>query len=280
MEPIKMAFPNYNLDLDFTLVLNRIRFLIFAFTLSLSLLGSMAWSRPSTAVQPSSEAVIRWAQENIHGINDLSPDEKAPLYYVISRFYHRLIKFKDYRKFYDDLARTSKKENQIIYYIDLDQGLYFYILQGREKLTDLPPYQPLRGKTLSEIYGYQGDDRRMDDVDSEGTRQTLIIHRSALNSRITGQYNKLYHEFGHLVHLSLMTEKEFHHLEMLYKAALKNHQTLDDYAAQNATEYFAQGLEAYLSVEKLGVSGEYYRHSKSDLLKKDPDLYRFIESLF
>ncbi len=120
----------------------------------------------------------------------------------------------------------------------------------------------------------------MDEIPFEATRQTLIISKSHLSTCVTGGYNFFYHEFAHLLHLTSLREKEFLHIEKLYKAAGEENRYLDDYAAINSAEYFAQGFEAYFSVSKsTNETIEYYKHTRKDLKKKDPKLMAFIESL-
>ena len=164
------------------------------------------------------------------------------------------------------------------------------ILQTSQKITDLPPYQHLRGQTLAQIFGYSPEsveqifghsETRLDEVvGGEATRQTLIVHRVGLSTCATEKYNVFYHEFAHLLHLTLLLKGEFWHLEELYKSAIKEGRYLDDYAANNSSEYFAQGLEAYFSVSKsLLDSPIFFNHTREDLEEKDPKLLAFIESL-
>jgi len=60
---------------------------------------------------------------------------------------------------------------------------------------------------------------------------------------------------------------------------LKERKTLDFYADSNEWEYFAVGVEAYVSDEKLADQKLAYGHTRRELLERDPDLYDFIESL-
>jgi len=53
----------------------------------------------------------------------------------------------------------------------------------------------------------------------------------------------------------------------------------DCYADLNEFEYFATGVEAYVSEEKLADQKVAYGYASRELQDKDPDLYRFIERL-
>jgi hypothetical protein len=64
----------------------------------------------------------------------------------------------------------------------------------------------------------------------------------------------------------------------LYANAKKKDLFLDDYAASRYTEYFAQGVEAYLSETKTDT-WKYWKHTKKELEAKDPGLAAFIKSL-
>ena len=86
-----------------------------------------------------------------------------------------------------------------------------------------------------------------------------------------------YHELGHLIHQSGFSKSQAYKIEDLYLNAKKLNLFLDDYAAVNEQEYFAVGIEAYLSETKKDKSWQYYKHEKRDLVEKDPDLFHFIE---
>jgi hypothetical protein len=54
---------------------------------------------------------------------------------------------------------------------------------------------------------------------------------------------------------------------------------LDNYAEANEHEYFAQGYEAFISERKRPSAGITGRHTNQELLRRDPDLYRFLVRL-
>lgn len=100
---------------------------------------------------------------------------------------------------------------------------------------------------------------------AEGTRDVKYL-----------RYNILTHELTHLVHgfLPRETKNEIHEL---YLDAKKNGRTLDFYASSNDLEYFAQGVEAYVSDEKLPDQKNTAGHVRKELEQRDPPLYAFIQ---
>jgi hypothetical protein len=54
---------------------------------------------------------------------------------------------------------------------------------------------------------------------------------------------------------------------------------LDYYAETDEYEYFAQGYEAFIADVKRPAAGATSRHTRRELQMRDPELYRFLESL-
>ena len=92
------------------------------------------------------------------------------------------------------------------------------------------------------------------------------------------RFNVVAHEFAHQVH-SFLTPEQKKEIKRLFLKAKKERITLDFYADFNEWEYFAVGVEAYVSEEKLADQKIGYGHTRSELLAKDLDLYNIIESL-
>ena len=92
------------------------------------------------------------------------------------------------------------------------------------------------------------------------------------------RFNMAAHEFAHQVDLFL-PKKIQQKIEYLYKKAKKERITLDYYANSNKLEYFAVGIEAYVSEKKLPDQTGGHGHTRQEFLEKDPDLYKLIESL-
>jgi len=92
--------------------------------------------------------------------------------------------------------------------------------------------------------------------------------------------NQTGHELGHALNrLFDKTDKKL--LQNLYCNAINKGIVLDLYAAANCREYFAQGCEAFISVYKPHsdlLLNEESAHTRYELLKKDPELFKFIKS--
>lgn len=96
--------------------------------------------------------------------------------------------------------------------------------------------------------------------------------------------NTVAHEFTHAFHRNKLSSQDSKTLDSLYKKAVEENKCIDAYATTNVYEYFAQGYEAFISVykphstlmEKKDFQSTVY-NACSDLKRKDPDLYNFIE---
>ncbi len=240
-------------------------------------------TKPQPLVEPASTKDLgkEWADKNVRGIQDLSEGQRQPIYKIINIFYERIMNWKKYKPFYDELYKNPKIAKDVPYFINLEDGLFFAVLTNGKKITDLPGYDSLKGKTVEQIFGedYKGDTRLMDDVPGEGTRQTAIVLASDLTDKMNNTYNTFYHEFGHVLFLSLMTGEEYGKVEAMYKAARERKVFLNNYAATNSSEYFADGLEAFLTETKPNPEAEYRNGTRQKLQEIDPDLYSFIATL-
>jgi tetratricopeptide (TPR) repeat protein len=121
------------------------------------------------------------------------------------------------------------------------------------------------------------DGRLQDDVKGDGGRNASCgaeLVRDVKYLRV----NILTHEFAHQVH-SLLPQELKDEIFRLYFEATKNRRTLDYYADSNEQEYFAQGVEAYVSEEKLPDQKITNGHTRKELQLRDPALYNFIQKL-
>jgi tetratricopeptide (TPR) repeat protein len=92
-------------------------------------------------------------------------------------------------------------------------------------------------------------------------------------------FNTIAHEFAHQVHLTAMDKNEVKTIRKLYDNAMREDRALDYYAETDEYEYFAQGYEAFIADVKRPATGATARHTKRELMMRDPALYRFIEGL-
>lgn len=100
-----------------------------------------------------------------------------------------------------------------------------------------------------------------------------------LDQAARGGFNTIAHEFAHQVHIAALSKSELKSIRNLYEQARKEGRTLDYYAAANEYEYFAQGYEAFISLRKRPSAGVTARHTRQELLAKDPELYRLLMKL-
>jgi tetratricopeptide (TPR) repeat protein len=92
-------------------------------------------------------------------------------------------------------------------------------------------------------------------------------------------FNTIAHEFAHQVHLTALDKGEVKAIRRLYENAMREDRALDYYAETDEYEYFAQGYEAFIADVKRPAAGATARHTKRELLMRDPELYRFLEGL-
>ena len=215
--------------------------------------------------------VILWAEFNIRNMQRVDFEKREPIYYIINKFYSRLVS--------DKYNRCRKNDLTLV------------ILKNNQKLTDFPRFKDMVGKTIEQLLGYPGDDRLIGEVRAVGGYCHLFIGKELLTRHATRTYNLFYHEFAHFILFSLLTDEEVIRLEQLYEIAKQKGLYLDDYAAVNPSEYFAQAFEAYFSVSKSSIlrilqtmsysylTCKYCLHTKEDLEQKDPEMVAFIESL-
>jgi tetratricopeptide (TPR) repeat protein len=94
-----------------------------------------------------------------------------------------------------------------------------------------------------------------------------------------GGFHTIAHEFAHQVHLVAFDKAERQTIRRLYEAARREGRALDYYAAANEHEYFAQGYEAFVADHKRPSAGVTARHTRRELMARDPELYDFLMKL-
>ena len=75
------------------------------------------------------------------------------------------------------------------------------------------------------------------------------------------------------------TDAESRRVRQLYWDAMREKRTLDYYAANNESEFFAQAYEAYLSPVKAHPLNHKAMNTRADLVRKDPPTFAFLDSL-
>ena len=150
-------------------------------------------------------------------------------------------------------------------------GATFRLIPFEKRMWQMSGKERTRGTRTFDL-------RLWDDVKGQGGFQALSGEawvRDAMN----GRYNVLSHEFMHQVHGTVLTEAQRSEITRLFAKAKRERRTLDSYADFNEMEYFAQAYEAAISPRKLsdqkGTSG----HTRAEVERLDPDIYRFILTL-
>jgi tetratricopeptide (TPR) repeat protein len=149
-------------------------------------------------------------------------------------------------------------------------GATFYITPFHKLLWEAPYNEGLRGQRTFDL-------RLWDDVKGNGGFHATSGEDWERDVKYL-RFNVVAHEFAHQAH-PFLSKKHREEIKWLFLKAKKERKTLDFYADFNEWEYFAVGVEAYVSEEKLADQKIGYGHTRSELMEKDPDLYYFIESL-
>ena len=150
-------------------------------------------------------------------------------------------------------------------------GATHYILPLHRRLCEAPGLGRMRGRRTF-------DGRLWDDVKGIGGLPGVSgIH--SLDEAARGGFNMVAHEFAHQVHLHALPAALRERIDELFERATAAGRTLDYYAAADSLEYFAQGVEAYVSDVKRPGLPETARHTAQELLERDPDLFRLIAEI-
>ena len=141
-----------------------------------------------------------------------------------------------------------------------------------ERTTDAKERAWLRGQKTF-------DGRVWDDVRGMGGLRAAT-GVEALDEAREGGFQTLVHELAHQVHLYLFSAKERREIRGMFEKARRTHRTLDYYAAANEAEYFAQGVEAWVSLWKAAGQPVTHGHTRFELARRDPELFQWIERRF
>ena len=91
--------------------------------------------------------------------------------------------------------------------------------------------------------------------------------------------NVVLHEYVHLFHGRVLTDKENRRVRALYYNAMEHNQTMDYYSQNNESEYFAQTYPAFFEPMKVHPLDFKSMNTTHDLKTKDPEMYAFLDSL-
>lgn len=120
------------------------------------------------------------------------------------------------------------------------------------------------------------DNRQWMDIRGIGGGSTGIeyVERGSHRER-----NVLAHEYVHLFHSRVLTDREVRRIRDLYHQAMREGRALDYYAANNEHEFFAQAFEAYFSDVKVHPLNHKAMNTRDDLFRKDPATFAFVDSM-
>ncbi len=156
---------------------------------------------------------------------------------------------------------------------------YVPLLRRLQRTFTIPPLhvdlaEAMERPTLRSITTF--DNRQWMDIRGIGGGATGIeyVERGAHWER-----NVLLHEFVHLFHGTVLSDAEVRRIRDLYHAAMEAGRTIDYYAANNESEFFAQAYEAYLSPVKAHPLTHKSMNTADDLRRLDPETYAFVDSL-
>ena len=92
-------------------------------------------------------------------------------------------------------------------------------------------------------------------------------------------FNVFAHEFAHQVHAYATDVGTRDRIQTCYEEARIEGRCLDDYAASNVREYFAQGYEAWISQDKRRGLSKTAGHTRRELKRRDPALYALLSGM-
>lgn len=176
----------------------------------------------------------------------------------LNDFYKKIIKFSIYNLRHYFKTLILKKATH-------------YIVPLYEKSTDYYLGVSLKGKKTF-------DNRLWDDVRGRGGLDSVTGIEDLLEAYHKG-FNTLAHEFAHQIHQFAISEKDKSTILELYMKAKKNNKFMDYYSESNEYEYFAQGVEAYISNQGKNTLKDTSKNTRQLLFDTDKDLYFFIENL-
>lgn len=157
--------------------------------------------------------------------------------------------------------------------------VYFPFLAKLNRKFVIPPLHIDLARAMNTSF-FRGattfDNRQWMDIRGVGSGATGIeyVERGAHLER-----NVTLHEYVHLFHGTIFTDKEMRQVRERYYYAMENDQILDYYSANNEFEYLAQTFTAYFIPVKVHPLNHKSINTTHDLKTRDPQNYAFIDSL-
>ncbi len=180
------------------------------------------------------------------------------------------INYKDLDPNLQKIIRFAVKPLRAFLQVGKEKGATFYITPFHLRQSEAPGMANLKGQRTFDL-------RLWDDVKGLGGRKAMSGEDWERDVKYL-RFNVVAHEFAHQIHRMLPAEIQSE-IDRLYAKAKAERLTLDFYSDTNVMEYFAVGVEAYVSEDKLADQKIAYGHTRRELLERDPDLYKLIEKL-
>lgn len=154
----------------------------------------------------------------------------------------------------------------------IEEGAYVIIADRTQGVLDLPEFACLSGDIGDSFYA------NVCGVADRADYPVATVNELDLIGNRTGPcrgLNILYHELGHLVQGWTLDHPDYLDVRLFYQSALDGGKYKRAYAARNANEYFAEGVQAYfLHVEPEGGK------DRAWLKRYDPDLFELLARIF
>ncbi|MEM6802278.1 MAG: tetratricopeptide repeat protein [Bacteroidota bacterium] len=192
-------------------------------------------------------------------------------------------RIEDEEEFYNvfpDLAFYPGDRVAKMVYKQLYTGVaYLPFLQKLNRKFVIPPLHTDLAEAMKNPYfrgGTTFDNRQWMDIRGVGSGATGIeyVERGAHLER-----NVTLHEYVHLFHGRVFTDAELREVRKRYYYAMEHDCTLDYYGANNEFEYLAQAFPAYFIPIKVHPLNHKSMNTRSDLEKKDPLMFEFVDKL-
>lgn len=150
------------------------------------------------------------------------------------------------------------------------EGFRCIIIAEEEQVTDVPEYANMKPKDYwnQRARGFGGD------TTSCGEENLLNLPLDRY-----GPENIFVHEFAHSIHLLGLRkyEPDFQaKLDTLYKQAMEKGLYKNDYAATNASEYWAESIQAFFDCDRQNDNAHNHVNTREELIVYDPNIVSLI----
>ncbi len=159
----------------------------------------------------------------------------------------------------------------------IDKKVRFVVMGATEMTTAIPEYSSMKPSKFW--------DRRARGLGPTRQRPAVSCGEENLLGYPGDPYRQesiLVHEFAHAVHVGIkLVDKSFDgKLKALYEKAMKKGLWKGKYAANNRSEYWAEGVQSWFDTNRLPDHDHNHVNTREELRKYDPDLAELITGEF